>query len=323
MGRQGVAHEPGEHERGGLMAWIRVEDSLPGHYKVRRLAASLGDAGAVGYLVQLWLWAARYKPTGDLSTCDAEEIAFACGWPPERDPAVILNALVICRFLDRTDGRLTVHDWHEYQGAIQVKAEADRERLRRKRAEERARDEASRSSDVAAATGVVARPSRDVAATIGDVARTSHVTVRNETVRNETEDKSQDISVAASAPAPPPDPSRCLEVAGGATWVAHDKLVAALAEAYPAVPVEPEFAKIRAWLTANPKKRPTVKGCGRFVNAWFERSQNDPRMRHQAGDARGQPAYRTPTAPPVDVSPDRLAAYLEPRGIRMTLPDVQ
>ena len=46
------------------------------------------------------------------------------------------------------------------------------------------------------------------------------------------------------------------------------------ASAYPAVNVEQELRKMRAWLDANPKNRKTKSGIKRFVNAWLTKAQD-------------------------------------------------
>ncbi len=45
--------------------------------------------------------------------------------------------------------------------------------------------------------------------------------------------------------------------------------------AYPAVPVDAELRKVKAWLAANPTKKKTAKGMPRFINSWFSRAQDD------------------------------------------------
>jgi hypothetical protein len=45
-------------------------------------------------------------------------------------------------------------------------------------------------------------------------------------------------------------------------------------ETYPAVDIEQAFRSMRAWLVANPTRRKTPRGIGRFVMAWLEREQN-------------------------------------------------
>src|SRR3990167_979055 len=41
--------------------------------------------------------------------------------------------------------------------------------------------------------------------------------------------------------------------------------------------IEPEFAKMSAWLRENPNRRPTAKGCKRFVRTWLERARSQQR----------------------------------------------
>ena len=41
--------------------------------------------------------------------------------------------------------------------------------------------------------------------------------------------------------------------------------------------IEPEFAKMSAWLRENPGRKPTAKGCRRFVRTWLERARENQR----------------------------------------------
>ena len=47
-----------------------------------------------------------------------------------------------------------------------------------------------------------------------------------------------------------------------------------LEKAYPAVDGPQTLLEIRAWCLANPTKRKTKRGVLRFINSWFERTQN-------------------------------------------------
>ena len=83
------------------MAWIRIDQSLPSHRKLRKLRRLLGAesvAHCVGYLVCLWLWTIDNTPDGDLSIIDAADIAEVSGW--EGDAEVFVEALVKSGFLD-------------------------------------------------------------------------------------------------------------------------------------------------------------------------------------------------------------------------------
>lgn len=50
--------------------------------------------------------------------------------------------------------------------------------------------------------------------------------------------------------------------------------VAAFGESF----VRTEFAKARAWLMANPSRRKTVRGCGRYLNSWLSSAGSRPRQ---------------------------------------------
>lgn len=48
--------------------------------------------------------------------------------------------------------------------------------------------------------------------------------------------------------------------------------------AYPAVDVEGELARMRVWLSANPRKRKTNRGINAFIVSWLSRTQDRPRQ---------------------------------------------
>src|SRR5690606_20278603 len=84
----------------------------------------------VGHLHLLWHWCLKYADDGDLSGYDSADVADAMMW--EGDPDQLVEALLNCGpggrmgFLARDEqGRLLVHDWHEYAGRlIEKRAEA-------------------------------------------------------------------------------------------------------------------------------------------------------------------------------------------------------
>lgn len=95
------------------MTWMKLEASLYGHPKVRKLARRLEieEATAYGHLVLLWIWTVRIAPDGELSSFDFEDIALACQWTGDAEQFV--RALVAVRLLDETTDGLIVHDWME------------------------------------------------------------------------------------------------------------------------------------------------------------------------------------------------------------------
>lgn len=113
------------------MTWIESHQELARHPKTKRLARNLECSvpAALGHLHLLWWWATDYAPDGDLSAFTAEDIADALLW--EGDPQTLIEGLQEARFLD--DG-LQIHDWDDYAGRLIDKREANRERMRRARA---------------------------------------------------------------------------------------------------------------------------------------------------------------------------------------------
>lgn len=111
--------------------WIEIHDDLPAHPKVADLGARMGwtSVEAVGRLVSLWLWVAKYAPTGDLRQHSAHRLALAMGVPFD-DADKLLRTLVEVRLLD-AEPVLRVHDWWSYAGRyLRIKFKDSPERWR-------------------------------------------------------------------------------------------------------------------------------------------------------------------------------------------------
>lgn len=92
-----------------------MKHATPHHPKTRRLKKLIGEAPlyqVVGLLETLWQFAAEYADDGDLGRYSPEEIADWLEW--KGDPAELLEHLVAARWLDRSDGRLVIHDWQDH-----------------------------------------------------------------------------------------------------------------------------------------------------------------------------------------------------------------
>jgi len=63
------------------------------------------------------------------------------------------------------------------------------------------------------------------------------------------------------------------------------------AELYPAVDVVQELRKMKGWLVANPKKRKTKSGVGKFVNGWLS-SEQDKGGRKGVPEPTSRPEHR-------------------------------
>lgn len=69
----------------------------------------------------------------------------------------------------------------------------------------------------------------------------------------------------------------------GSEWRPDIGLYEEYKKLYPAVDIDEEFRKIRAWCLSNSKKRKTKSGVKRFVNSWLDRAQNSY---HPAGSSK-------------------------------------
>ena len=115
------------------MAWIESHQSLARHRKTLRAAALLGISRPtlVGHLHFLWWWALdNLKEDGLLGNLSSGELAAAAEWDGDAD--AFMDALVQAVFIDRKPRAL--HDWPEYAGKLMERREANRLRMREKRA---------------------------------------------------------------------------------------------------------------------------------------------------------------------------------------------
>lgn len=109
--------------------WIKINNDLPDHPKSDALASVLGEPRAWTHLVELWLWASRTRPDGNLAGVADIIVAKRAGW--SGDAAAFVAALIETGWM--TSSRM-LHDWEEHQGAIRDKAYRDRERSEERRA---------------------------------------------------------------------------------------------------------------------------------------------------------------------------------------------
>ena len=76
------------------------------------------------------------------------------------------------------------------------------------------------------------------------------------------------------SPLVPPVTPLTLPAIGGKSWTPTAEQTVELRQAYPAVPLEPAFARMRAWLAANPTNAKTPRGLPRFANRWLAKDQD-------------------------------------------------
>ncbi len=166
------------------MDWIRVDGNLAGHPKILHLAEllSVPIPMAVGYVVMLWGWAVQYAPEGGPVTPAVCSVCARGGYGDKRVTTRVarLHAALVTAGVIDPDGML--HDWHVYQGAIVEKRERDREHAKK------ARDRRA----------TIARATPEDRATVA-----THETRRDETIRDETEERAR--ARTTQEPEFPPD----------------------------------------------------------------------------------------------------------------------
>lgn len=233
------------------MPWCKLEDSLLGHRKVRRLARLLGvhPNHARGLVVGLWCVAMREAPDGNLVDISADDIADALDF--DGKPEKLWAALEEAGLIDTGGEYPEIHEWME-------RAEAHKAALRQKAKRQKAKR--------------VPVLSRD---------RTSTVTLSEE---RRGEEKRGEDKTEILAPPPEAEPPIPFRLKDGGDWFAPDDLISGLSEAYPEIDLYAEMTKASAWCLANSAQRKTRRGMAKFLRGWIDRStkpfqQNKPQQR--------------------------------------------
>lgn len=96
-----------------------------------------------------------------------------------------------------------------------------------------------------------------------------------------------------------PEPKKSAPNTSGIKLVLNDKTfydvpfdkIALWRETYPAVNIEYELQKMRAWLDSNPTRRKTRRGIERFINNWLSRTQDSAKPQVVRENKGGDIAY--------------------------------
>lgn len=175
------------------MAWIKSEQALASHPKVHLLAKDLGISvpQAVGHLHLLWWWALDYADDGNL-TRYRDFIPSASQWVGDEDLFII--SLIKHNWIDEVEGKLVIHDWLDYTGALIETREKDAERKRKYRQSKNAKTSANRDSWETSSTKDITSPSGASTGRPEDIPSPSAVdktrlekTRQEETISNSTE----------------------------------------------------------------------------------------------------------------------------------------
>lgn len=87
----------------------------------------------------------------------------------------------------------------------------------------------------------------------------------------------------------PDDPAAILlPLNDGSDFPISESTIKEFSGLYPAVNVDQEIRKMRAWLLSNPKNRKTKSGIMRFVNAWLSKAQDQSCVQRQNQTGRTQ-----------------------------------
>lgn len=130
------------------MDWIAVHSDVLGS-KLRGLWKSIGcsEAEALGVLAILWLWARNNaSESGELRNTEEGDIAKAISHSLSKNinPSFVVEAMIQEGWIDKIDGTLYIHDWHEWQKywyAYKKRKDADAERQRRNRSKKKETEE--------------------------------------------------------------------------------------------------------------------------------------------------------------------------------------
>jgi hypothetical protein len=283
---------------------------------------------AIGVISDLWAWVLQTRPSGMLDGISDAELEAVLEWTGEdgRLVAALVTSRWLDRTTD--DGSLEVHGWSEraasYRRAAserERRAAAKATRVASVEDEKAAKTEprASRVSQSAARVdhggarvdhGGARVPVRGARVDHGG-ARVDHggATVAPPCSREERRGEEQRGTVVLSqAEVPAQDAARPAEAAGTPpavrgttspvvvvlpligtrTETVTEADVGEWSEAYPAVDVRAQLARMVAWLKANPAERPRSNGH-RFAVRWLTREQDKEAMRAPARTATAAP----------------------------------
>ena len=114
--------------------WQKTDPTLRSHPTFLDLVAELDSTPILvdGLLSGLWRMAFTDAPDGDISRFKPRALARAVGWMGDCD--VMLHALTDTGFLCEDDGRLVIHDWADWGGALFAERAANANRVSKHRA---------------------------------------------------------------------------------------------------------------------------------------------------------------------------------------------
>ena len=98
---------------------------------------------------------------------------------------------------------------------------------------------------------------------------------QHDRLETETETETERETELSVEPASGSQPVVEIPVVGGKVFAVGQQMIDEWSRAYPAVGVESELLKMRAWSLSNPAKQKTLSGISRFINAWLSKAQDN------------------------------------------------
>ena len=238
------------------MAWIESHQAIERHPKTIELMTRMGwDLDTtVGKLHRLWWWCVDYAEDGDLRKHNDARIGAAVGLNGEASKRFI-EAMVASGWIDRKP-YFRVHDWWDHIGLfLQSKYKRYPDKWKRVRGLYQGNRSSNRS-------------------------RNGCVTANQPNQPNRT--KPTDRTPPSSSPSAKILPLEAFDEA-----MRDESFKAQLIRAYPAVPLEAELEKMRAWIRANPEK--AKKNWRRFAQNWASKAQHEQEAQRGRGPIQEDP----------------------------------
>lgn len=114
-------------QEGDLMAWFKVEQSLPSHRKTLLgcQLAGMDRYKYIGHLVTFWAWALDHAgDDGQLPGLPDDMLGEMAGLT-RKQGRIFIESLGEAGYLETHDGRRYIHDWSHYVGRLLDKRRRD------------------------------------------------------------------------------------------------------------------------------------------------------------------------------------------------------
>ena len=264
--------------------WIKITTDMFDNRKIRQIEALPDGDSIIVIWVHLLLLAGTINDDGQIYLTPELPYTDQMLATELRKPiATVQMALdVFQRFgmIEIIDHNIKVVNWFKYQNTEGLEKIREQNRLRKQKQREKER------------------------ALIEDhgTSRDSHVTVtqqnKNKSKRRVDKDLDIDKNLEKETDLEANNKTSCSEQSepaheladvepvilnDGTEWRPDIDLYDEYKKLYPAVDIDEEFRKMRAWCLSNSKKRKTKSGVKRFVNSWLDRAQNSY---HPAGSSK-------------------------------------